>query len=849
MILFMSDNGGQTFGMHENFASNWPLRGLKFTHFEGGVRGTAVFYNRNLKKKGSNNDNLMHITDLLPTFYTAAGTIYNNSYDGFHGVTGQEPENPEYNVLAVIRSPTNAALKYLRNDCLGTDDILDARSNLKTKDCRRDLPKDLECSPCLFDLWDDPCETKNIAAEEPLVTENLSARIREFWKVLVPQQNKDVDPDSNPANFGGIWTTNIIWIKSLPLNFLLASLENIPKHEPSFVDVSAIKEEPNFEEEDVSMEVMEESTKMDIKKEDIDANDIKEEPVEISTCKIEMTSLKEEPTEITICKIEVTTLEGQPTEISTCKKEVACSISNSSEKDHCITMASTSAPSTSKSTSWKDNSSDNVDGGTIKTDQFFKLIKSKYTPATTNASGVKCEPNIVDHLKRKHEPSSFQEYVDFITEYKRGKKQCDDNAIMAKRIKKEMSQVQFDESILKFVVHSMVPLKIVEEPSFRAIFKNLGVEDNGLKTMSRQSLCRRMKELLYRSKANLKSQFKTTQLIYTTVYVWPGRRRSFLGITAHWIANSLERHSAALACRRFPGTHSAESISNVMQQIYTDYGILHSQVRGTVTVNASNFMKAFQIYGVQKDCIKIVANGDSICNIEESDFDSDEEASAINISHTDNHLPSHLRCYVHTLHLCASVDLMKTIMKSDILANIHNKVMSKCNVLWKAASRPKSAEILQKVLGCRLSRPCETKWNSLYDSLRNILKIKDKSVQLYHALNISNPISEHEFIYIEEHLECTKAIAAILHVLQSETESYYGVVLPTLIALQSELTTLCKRNLMFCKPLADSLLKSVNKRFEDIYEFTSGEALDAAVAALSHPQFKNRTLKMQCWQK
>lgn len=29
VILFLSDNGAQTFGEHENFGSNWPLRGVK----------------------------------------------------------------------------------------------------------------------------------------------------------------------------------------------------------------------------------------------------------------------------------------------------------------------------------------------------------------------------------------------------------------------------------------------------------------------------------------------------------------------------------------------------------------------------------------------------------------------------------------------------------------------------------------------------------------------------------------------------------------------------------------------------------------------------------------------------
>lgn len=30
IVMFLSDNGAQTFGEHENFGSNWPLRGVNF---------------------------------------------------------------------------------------------------------------------------------------------------------------------------------------------------------------------------------------------------------------------------------------------------------------------------------------------------------------------------------------------------------------------------------------------------------------------------------------------------------------------------------------------------------------------------------------------------------------------------------------------------------------------------------------------------------------------------------------------------------------------------------------------------------------------------------------------------
>lgn len=73
IIVFSSDNGGLPWGLSANSGSNWPLRGTKFTLWEGGVRVPAFIWSPLLKKSGRVSQQLMHITDWLPTLYAAAG--------------------------------------------------------------------------------------------------------------------------------------------------------------------------------------------------------------------------------------------------------------------------------------------------------------------------------------------------------------------------------------------------------------------------------------------------------------------------------------------------------------------------------------------------------------------------------------------------------------------------------------------------------------------------------------------------------------------------------------------------------------------------------------------------------
>ncbi|VVC41236.1 Alkaline-phosphatase-like, core domain,Alkaline phosphatase-like, alpha/beta/alpha,Sulfatase, N- [Cinara cedri] len=76
IVLFISDNGAPAddpIWGYENSGSNWPLRGEKGAVLEGGVRGVAAIWSPWIKKKHRISENLFHITDWLPTLYTAAG--------------------------------------------------------------------------------------------------------------------------------------------------------------------------------------------------------------------------------------------------------------------------------------------------------------------------------------------------------------------------------------------------------------------------------------------------------------------------------------------------------------------------------------------------------------------------------------------------------------------------------------------------------------------------------------------------------------------------------------------------------------------------------------------------------
>lgn len=60
---------------------------------------------------------------------------------------------------------------------------------------------------CLFDLKEDPCETEDIAQENSVVLEDLKKQLAQYWKELVPQGERTIDPNADPAYHNDLWTT------------------------------------------------------------------------------------------------------------------------------------------------------------------------------------------------------------------------------------------------------------------------------------------------------------------------------------------------------------------------------------------------------------------------------------------------------------------------------------------------------------------------------------------------------------------------------------------------------------------------------------------------------------------
>lgn len=241
--------------------------------------------------------------------------------------------------------------------------------------------------------------------------------------------------------------------------------------------------------------------------------------------------------------------------------------------------------------------------------------------------------NFISHLKVRHS-EHYRKYVEM-----KGNNTAESTT----------SKAAFQKRMIRAIVDCALPVSIVEKQSFKDLF--IGTE---LQPMSRKATMKQLGESYDSMVAAVRNEISSVRYFCTTADIWSGNHRSFLGYTCHWFDQNFERKSAALACKRIFGTHSAGKIAQMIGEVNSSFGLNSSNIVMTITDNGSNFVKAFREYGLSK---------------EREEEDSDDEAPIFDNA---RYLPQHQRCTSHTLNLLATTDFLR-ILKDHKAQYIQNE--------------------------------------------------------------------------------------------------------------------------------------------------------------------------------
>jgi len=242
-LIFFSDNGGAS-----GLGSGYPLRGVKKTLFEGGIRTPAFVNGGKLPSsmRGQVLEQSVHITDWFATIcsfanidcspynldgidlsgYLTAGTEITREYlllnvdqagcDTIFGTDLQICGGIRYNEWKlVVGNQINGGtddyfwdINYINNSNI---DYTKATVQCNGEEPMTDLSADCASlnAVCLFDISNDPCEYYDLSSQYPSIVADMLAQLNSYYEIQQTPVQFLYDYDyfiSDPDLYGGYWS-------------------------------------------------------------------------------------------------------------------------------------------------------------------------------------------------------------------------------------------------------------------------------------------------------------------------------------------------------------------------------------------------------------------------------------------------------------------------------------------------------------------------------------------------------------------------------------------------------------------------------------------------------------------
>ena len=192
LVIFASDNGGYTNPFRGKIpADNWPLRSGKGSLYEGGIRAPLIVRMPGITPKGGVCEQMITCADFFPTILELCGDTVAQYALGAGKIDGLSFASLLKNPKATL--PRNELFFHYPHYYFNTTPVSAVRAgDWKLLEYFEDDHVEL------YNLRDDPGESRDLAREQPGRATQLRSRLHDWWKesaAQLPTKNPDYSPD------------------------------------------------------------------------------------------------------------------------------------------------------------------------------------------------------------------------------------------------------------------------------------------------------------------------------------------------------------------------------------------------------------------------------------------------------------------------------------------------------------------------------------------------------------------------------------------------------------------------------------------------------------------------------